>query len=215
MAKTHALRYTLHIIVTHMNQKSFIFIGRSGCGKGTQGKLIEAYLKEIDPARDALYVQTGSEFRKFIQGTTITEQICKAEYVKGALMPEFLTIYMWSNYFVQNYNGNQHIIIDGSPRKYHEAGVMHSIFEFYKLEKPYVVYLDVSEKWAIERLLERHRAEDDKLESIKKRLKWFETEVMPTVKFYQNNPGYEFIQINGEQSVENIQAELKSRLKLE
>lgn len=196
-----------------MTQKTFIFIGRSGCGKGTQGKLLSEYLKKIDPSRDTLYVQSGNEFRKFIQGSSTTQQLSKKVYDVGGLMPEFLAIYMWVNILVNNYKGSEHVIIDGTPRKYHEAGVLDSIFEFYKLERPTVIHLNVSKEWSIERLMGRGRI-DDKKEEIEQRLSWYETDVVPTIEYYKKNPQYTFVEIESEKPIESVHKEIVEKLAL-
>ncbi len=179
-----------------MNQQSFIFIGRSGCGKGTQTKLLMDHLKAVDSSREVFWVQSGEEFRRFIQGDSYTKKLAKKIYDRGELEPEFLAILMWSNFFAENFNGKDHVIIDGTPRELPEAGVLHSIFDFYNLTKPRVIYINVSEATASERLAKRGRM-DDTNGDIKRRMHWFETEVIPTIDFYRNNPTYQFIEVEG------------------
>lgn len=194
-----------------MNQKVFIFIGRSGCGKGTQGDLLTEYLKKINPERDMLHIQSGGEFREFIKGDSATQKISKALYEADKLQPEFLSVYMWINVLLREYKGTQHLIFDGTPRRKHEAGVLDSIFDFYNLSNPYVIHLDISEKVATERLTERHR-QDDKQEDIKKRLAWFLTDVVPAIDYYRNNPKYTFIRLDGERSIEEVHKELIQKI---
>lgn len=194
-----------------MNQQTYIFIGRSGCGKGTQGKLLSQHLKKTDPSREVLYVQSGSEFRKFIQGESHTQKLAKKINDVGGLQPEFLAIYMWVNFVVNNYKGGEYIIFDGTPRKFHEAGVLDSIFGFYSIPKPIVIHINVSKDWSINRLMERGRSDDNR-EDIEERLSWYETDVLPTIEFYQTSPEYTFIEINGEQSIEEVNAALLAKL---
>ena len=196
-----------------MNQKVFIFIGRSGCGKGTQGALLTEYLKKMNPEREMLYIQGGGEFREFIKGESATQKISRKLYEEDKLQPEFLSVYMWINVLVKKYLGTQHLIFDGAPRRKHEAGVLDSIFDFYGLTSPYVINIDVSEEWATERLSARHR-HDDKSEDIKKRLAWYLTDVVPAIDFYKNNPKYTFIQVNGERSIEDIHKEIIEKINL-
>lgn len=158
-------------------------------------------------------MQIGNEFRKFIEGSTVTERLCKAVNDVGGLQPEFLAIYMWVNLLVQKYDGTQHIIIDGTPRKYHEAGVLDSIFDFYKLQRPTVVHLQVSNNWSVEHLMKRGRS-DDKREEIEARLSWYETEVIPTVGYYKNNPHYEVVEVDGEHSIEEVHKTILEKLSL-
>ncbi len=194
-----------------MSPQTFIFIGRSGCGKGTQAKLVQEYLKNTDPKRYVLYVQTGAEFREFIKGESTTQKLSKTIYDKGGFQPEFLAIFMWTNILVNKYTANEHIIMDGCPRKYHEAGVLDSIISFYKMQKPHVIYIDISKEEAMKRLLARKRL-DDVPEEIEARLGWFEVEVIPTLDFFKNNPDYHYLVINGEQSPEKVHEEILKKI---
>ena len=196
-----------------MDLQSFVFIGRSGCGKGTQIEMLMDVLKKKDPKHEILYIYTGKEFREFIKGDTKTQKLTKHVYEDGGLMPEFLTVHMWVRPLVENYNGNQHIIFDGTPRKFHEAGVLHSMIGFYKLEKPWVINIGISEEEAVRRLLKRKRL-DDTEKDIRKRLSWYETDVAPTIEFYRDNPNYDFLYVDGERSPEEIHADIVKRLGL-
>jgi adenylate kinase len=190
-----------------MTPQSFIFIGRSGCGKGTQAKFLQDFLKKNDPARAQLYIQTGAEFRKFIEGNSITQKLSKEVYDKGAFQPEFLAIYMWTNVLVNQYTKDEHIIMDGMPRMYHEAGVLDSVWRFYGVKPPHVVYIDISKEESRRRLLARHRF-DDTEEEIAARLQWYEDNVVPTLDFFKNNPDYNYLTINGEQDPAAVFADI-------
>ena len=197
----------------NINPQTFIFIGRSGCGKGTQAKILIDYLKKLDSSRDSLYIQSGLEFREFIKGDTTTQKFSRSIYDKGALQPEFLAVFMWVNVLINKYTAGEHLIFDGTPRRYHEAGALDSIIDFYKLGKPNVLNIEISREESIKRLLARGRM-DDKKEEVEERLSWFETEVLPAISFYKDNPRYNYILINGEQSEEKIHKDIVSRLAL-
>jgi adenylate kinase family enzyme len=196
-----------------MTPQSFIFIGRSGCGKGTQVELLAKNLKEKESSIGVLYVQTGQEFREFIKGNALTQKKAKKIYDIGGLMPEFLTVNMWIKPLIEKYKGNQHIIFDGTPRKLHEAGVLDSVFGFYDLGKPWVINIVIGEEEALKRLLLRKRP-DDTGKDIKRRLEWYESDVAPTLEFYRNNPSYNFLEINGERPVEDIHADIVKGINL-
>ena len=66
-----------------------------------------------------------------------------------------------------------------------------------------VVYLKVSDEWAIERLLGRGR-EDDTEENIKERLSWFYNNTFPAIEYLKNQSGHDYYEINGEQTVEEV-----------
>ncbi len=193
-----------------MDKRAFIFIGRSGSGKGTQAKLLADFLKVGSGEGSVLYIQSGYEFRNFVMGTTQTARLSKAINDEGGLQPEFLAVYMWVNMLVKQYTGGEHLIFDGTPRRPHEAGVLHSIFQFYGIQNPCIVYINVSEDWSRKHLLIRGRRDDNE-KDIRSRLDWFEKEVAPTVDFYRNNGAYNFIEINGEQDIKLVFKELTEK----
>ncbi|MBI5126206.1 MAG: nucleoside monophosphate kinase [Candidatus Taylorbacteria bacterium] len=190
-----------------MHQTAIILMGRSGCGKGTQGTLLSEYLKKNSNEKRVLYLQSGSELREFIAHDGVTQRFAKEIYDRGDLEPEFLMIYMWANRMIQSYTGGEHLIIDGTPRKVHEAGVLHSLFGFYNLSKPFVVYINVPKSTSVERLLARGRGDDHK-EEIEERLTWFDSNVIPTIEYYRNNPHYNFIEINGDRPIDVVHADI-------
>ncbi len=188
-----------------MEKQAYIFIGRSGCGKGTQVKLFIDQLKQ--QGRSVFNFETGSKFREFIQGKTYSSQLAKKINDGGELQPMFLALSLWSTALIENLKENEDLLLDGTPRKKDQADVLHSVFEFYDYKKPKVVYINVSKEWAEERLLARGR-DDDQIEKIKKKMVWFVEDVVPVLDFYKNHLGYEFLDINGEQTIEEVHKEI-------
>jgi adenylate kinase family enzyme len=189
---------------TSTGQKAFILIGRSGCGKGTQAKLL---MELLGKTGKAIYLQNGAEFRNFIKGDSATAKLSADAYAHGVLQPEFLAVHMWSGALVREYHGTEHLVLDGMPRKFHEAGVLDSMFDFYKIEKPIVIHIDVSSEWSTARLLGRGR-QDDTRGDVASRMKWYETDVVPAIDFYRKNPKYQFFSVNGERAVEEVFADI-------
>src|SRR3989344_2645860 len=195
-----------------MTPQTIIFCGRSGCGKGTQAELIKKYLEEKDPARKVIYAETGARFREFTARDTYTGKLTKEILAQGGLLPEFLPIWVWTGLFIDNYTGNEHIITVGLARRANESPVLDSALRFYKRISPDVVIIDVSDKWASDHLLGRGRY-DDNQEEINKRLRWYEDNVVPAIKFFENNSDYYKIHhINGEQTIEEVQKEIRSKI---
>jgi len=81
--------------------------------------------------------------------------------------------------------------------------------EFFNVKNPYVIFINTSNEWSLKRLLERGRSDDDEAE-IRRRLGWFDESVLPAVNFFQNNPYFHFIEVNGEQSIEDVHSEVSS-----
>ncbi|MEK7186836.1 MAG: nucleoside monophosphate kinase [Patescibacteria group bacterium] len=186
-----------------------IFIGRSGCGKGTQAELFQEYIKKHDSKNHKiLYVETGARFREFIKSTGYSSKLSNEIYMKDERQPDFLACLMWANMIVEELGPDMHLVFDGAPRSHSEAVLLSTALQFYKREKPAVVYLKVSHKWSEEKLLARGRQDDKTLSKIDKRLDWFEMDTWPAVEYFKTNSLYDFLEINGEQTVEEVHRDI-------
>ena len=194
-----------------MQKQFYILMGRSGCGKGTQAQLLEKFLKEKGTEK-VLYVTTGGGFREFITRDTYVSSLSRKVNEEGGLQPEFLAVWNWSNIFINTLKGGETVILDGAPRKPFEVHILDSFVSFIKYEQPTVIYLNVSEGWARERLLGRGREDDKNVADIDNRLAWFETEVLPSLEVYKGNSRYNVVHINGEQPIDEVHAEIVSKL---
>ena len=190
--------------------KVYIFIGRSGCGKGTQSKLLQDYVR-AQGAQDIYSYEGGQHFREFIKGNTYTQGVSKRIYEEGGLQPEFISILQWANALNVHFTGKEVLFIDGSPRRWDEAKVFDSAFEFYDLRNITIIHPHVSREWSEKHLRGRGRA-DDSDEYIRKRLDWFETEVVPVIEYYRDHRDHHFVEVNGEQSIEAVHEDIKKRL---
>ncbi len=185
---------------------TFIFIGRSGCGKGTQSDLLHKYIDEHDKDGHLIfYLETGARFREFIEKDNFTAKLAKKVAEKGGRQPDFLAVWIWSNIVVENFTDNEHLIIDGTPRSLSEAKVLESFLKFYNRVTPTIIYLNVGRKWSEAHLQRRGRADDINLDEVKRRLDWFDKDVLPALEYFKNNAEYRFIEINGEQPKEKVQ----------
>lgn len=147
------------------------------------------------------------------QADTLAAQISTEINSVGGLQPPFLAIWLWAEELVKNFTGEEHLIIDGTPRTITEAQALDSAMKFYKRKKPQIILIDVSVEEAKRRLLERART-DDTEEGISNRLSWYESEVKPAIDIYREDDYYQFHEINGEQSVEEVHQELMGSLAL-
>lgn len=194
-----------------MDKAFYIIVGRSGSGKGTQAALLKKVLEERGMS-NVLHVTTGAGFRELISGTSYTSGIARGITNSGGLNPEFLAIWNWANIFMDHLTGSETVIVDGAPRRIAEVEPLHSAIEFYGYGKPTVIYLDVSETWAMDKLTFRGREDDALAADQEKKMEWFNNDVLPCVDLYSRDPRYTYIHINGEQSVEEVHAELISKL---
>lgn len=194
-----------------MTKKALILIGKSGSGKGTQAKILKEML-ESRGYDDVHHLTTGAGFRAFVQGDTYTATLVRDCIGSGGLAPEFTAIWNWSNLFMQIIRRETSFILDGAPRKIVEVEPLESALTFYGYEKPIVIYLNVSDAWSEEKLKGRERADDATDEERKKKMTWFAEDVLPCVEYYMKNPLYQFVHINGEQSIEHVAGEIKEKV---
>ncbi len=192
-----------------MIPQTVIFIGRSGCGKGTQAGLFKDWLHAQDKdQKHILYVETGPKFRHFIEGESFSSKLSKIDYEEDKRQPDFLACLMWGNMIVEELGENMHLVLDGAPRSLPEAYLITTAFEFYQRTRPTIIHLDVSREWSEERLLSRGRADDKTIAKIMKRLNWFDADVSPAIEYFKKTPFYNYIKINGEQTIENVFKEI-------
>lgn len=186
-------------------------MGRSGSGKGTQTTLFKTYL-EGKGVKDVIHVTTGSGFREFIAGDSYAAKVSRNVNDTGGLQPEFLAIWNWSNIFINSIKGEETVILDGAPRKPVEVYALEGAISFFGYDMPTIIYIDVSEGWACEKLSSRGRPDDIEKESQERRMNWFMEEVLPCIDIYKHDARYGFIHVNGEQSVEDVQKEIVAKL---
>ena len=195
---------------SNIDPKAFIFIGRSGCGKGTQVELFKKIIEEKTGAQ-TIHVETGSLLRGFVKTPSYTGQKTKEIIETGSLMPESIVIGLWVGHLMSNFTGKENLIFDGAPRKIQEAILLDGTLKFYGIKNYKVMYIDVSREWATKRLLARGR-KDDTEEGINKRMNWFENDVIPCIDFFKNDKECEVFSINGEQSVEDVHTEIMKKV---
>lgn len=194
-----------------MKKQFFIIIGRSGSGKGTQAALLRDYLEEKG-LQNVLHITTGGGFREFIQKDSYASRVSKEITNNGKLNPAFLAIWNWSNIFINKLHGNETVILDGAPRKVVEAETLKSAIEFFGYTMPTIIYLDVTESWALERIIERNREDDRKPGDAAQKMGWFDEEVLPVIENYSHDITCRFIHVNGKQSIEDVHKEIVEKL---
>ncbi len=192
-----------------------IFIGRSGCGKGTQAKLVADVLTAggVNPA-DIANVSSGDLFRAFAKEGGYTQDRVKSAMNAGLRQPDFLAVRLWGNYLVEHYRPSLHLLLDGMPRSHAEARLLETALRFYERNPIDVVHLKVSNEWSINHLKNRQRQDDSSLDIIKQRLAFYEDDVLDAIDYYRGSPHVRFSEVNGEQTIEQVHAEVKTSMGL-
>jgi adenylate kinase len=197
----------------NMQQLTTIFLGPQGSGKGTQSALFEADLKRLDPGRPILHFEMGKHMRALAAGQSYTSGLIQKIVSGGGLVPFNISSSLFTAFFVDRMRGNEHIIIDGFPRSESQMEVVETTMEFYKRENPAIVYIELSDEEGVTRLLKRARS-DDTDEKIRTRLAWTRTEWAKIRTRIAANSAYTLVEINGDQTMEQVHADIIAKLGL-
>ena len=197
-----------------MTPKTIIFIGPQGSGKGTQIAELDKVLKEKDPARRVLDIQTGRRFRAMAaSGEGYTEKHIQDTLNTGVLQPLFLSTVLWGDAMRTHLDDQCHLLIDGFPRVIDEAKVLESALSFYNRNSVDIINLDTPEEVVRERMSSRARP-DDTPDSIEERLKWYREQTLPVVEYYRQRSNTKVHDINGQLSIAGVHEEILKALDL-
>lgn len=165
-----------------MKYRTILLFGAPGCGKGTQGKILGSI-------PHFYHCACGDVFRNLTIDSKIGQIFIKYSS-RGELVPDRTTIDLWrqsieSNTRVGRFHPDQDtLVLDGIPRTVHQAQMLKRT-----LEVVGIFYLRTSDPENLVRRLQRralkeNRLDDANLEVIRTRLKTYELETKPVLKFY-------------------------------
>ncbi|MGB9763139.1 MAG: adenylate kinase family protein [Minisyncoccia bacterium] len=203
------------------NNLSIIFLGRSGAGKGTQLALLKNKLNLYE-------IDSGSLLRNFVKQKNPLALNINKIISDGKLVPTWLVVYLWLKTLL-NIKSEKGVIFEGSPRRLEEAKILEESLNIMQ-RKFIVIYLNVSEKEVIRRLLLRRicvkcgreyslefnpnlthcpkcggklvKRSDDNLKAIKHRLEYFRKDIIPVINYFRKKKL--LIEINGEGSIKEV-----------
>ena len=201
-------------------------MGPQGSGKGTQAELIA---KEYGIE----HVSTGDVLREEVKNKgPYAEEVQKC-MVEGKLVPDRINDELVKK-VVEKYEKN--LILDGYPRNLHQAEFLSGITNV-----DLIIKINISDEESVNRISKRIictatkkiyiedkiteedkkeceskggelvKREDDKPESVKKRLDIYHTETSKVSDFFEK-VGTPILDINGEQPVEEVFKEIKNEL---
>lgn len=197
-----------------MTPKTVIFIGPQGSGKGTQIERLDAVLRQLDPTRRVVDIQTGRRFRAMAaSGEGYTERHIQATLNTGILQPLFLSTVLWGDAMRTHLDNQCHLLIDGFPRVIDEAKVLESALNFYSRDSVDIIYLNTPEEVVRTRMITRARPDDTK-ESIEERLRWYREETLPVVEYYRARATTRVHDIDGTASIDEVHSAILSALNL-
>tara|TARA_B100001105_G_C22384378_1_gene441137 strand:+ start:276 stop:905 length:630 start_codon:yes stop_codon:yes gene_type:complete len=206
---------------------NIILLGPPGSGKGTQaGYIIKKYNTE--------HVSTGDILRKEVSSGSDLGLEAKEYMDSGNLVSDQLIIEMVTNYIADIPS----ILLDGFPRTLEQARAFENKLSNMKIYINHVIYFELSNETIIERLSKRitcrkcgntyvkgmtnlkcengcsqdnlYQREDDKPQSIIKRLEVYQSETFPLIDFYKEKNI--FSKINANQSIVKVINEIDTVL---
>ena len=209
-----------------------LILGAPGAGKGTQAKLIaEKYSLE--------HISTGDIFRSNIKGNTPLGQKAQEYMSQGLLVPDELTIELVKDYLDTN-NFENGYILDGFPRTIPQAESFDEYLSLKNLKIDYVINVNVPDEFILDRMSGRRvctkcgatyhivnspsakdgvcdtcgteliQRDDDKPETVAKRLSVYHAETQPLIDYYKDKSRY--LIVDGTGSVEEVFENLNKML---
>lgn len=178
--------------------RTVFFIGKPGCGKGTQAKLLAE--KTGWPI-----FGSGNEFRKIAEEPTTVGKKVKQEIDAGLLSPPWFAMYLYQKALFSIPEG-QSAIFDGFNRKLPEAQLI--IDSLAWLERPFqVINVVISDEEAKKRIairkFESDRVDDD---FVSERLKEYDKFTKEVIDMFRKEGV--LIEVDGERSREAIDEDI-------
>jgi adenylate kinase len=209
-----------------------VLLGPPGAGKGTQAQLISEKLA-------LRHISSGDIFRENLKSQTELGKLAKTYMDKGELVPDDVTISMIRERLSRSDCDNG-ALLDGFPRTPAQAKALAEMLEGLQGAVKAVPYINVPEPILIERLTGRwtcraqghvyhekynppkeagrcdedgselYQRDDDKAETVIRRIRVYLDQTQPLIDFYQK-AGL-LVEVDGTQSIEQVSAVLLSAL---
>ena len=205
-----------------------VLLGPPGVGKGTQAKI-------LSEATKLAHISSGDLFRENLKNQTELGKLAKSFMDKGELVPDDVTISMIRER-ISRPDCEAGAILDGFPRTPAQANALEKMLAEFKSEVNMVPYITAAEPILVERTSGRwtcrasghiyhekfnppkqagvcdvdgselYQRDDDKVETVTKRIRVYLEQTMPLVEYYRN--AGKLVEINGAQPVEQVTKDL-------
>ena len=152
-----------------------VLLGPPGAGKGTQGERLARHI-----ALD--HVSTGDLFRDAVTAGSPAGLRAESYLHSGQLVPDQVVLQV-----IEEYLGGargRDTCFDGFPRTRNQAEKLDDLLTQFNLSVTVVVYINVPDHVALERLLARGRADDTK-ETARYRLQIYHEDTAPLIDYYR------------------------------
>jgi len=211
---------------------NLILMGLPGAGKGTQAE-------KINEIYNIPHISTGDMFRLAIKEGTELGNKAKEYMDQGALVPDEVTIGIVKERLSKD-DCKEGFMLDGFPRTIAQAEALQDILRDLNEDIDYVINVEVPEEKLVERLTGRRvcptcgttyhlvynppkeagicdkdgseliQRDDDKPETVKKRLSVNIEQAQPLLDFYKEK-GY-LVTVNGDQDINDVFHDIQSKI---
>ena len=211
-----------------------VFLGPPGVGKGTHAGILAKDL-------EIKHYSTGDIFRQILKESSALSKKLEKYVNSGELVPDEI-VFETVKEVLSNESGENGWLLDGYPRNRNQAELLDGFLERKGDELDFAVYLYASPEVLIRRLTNRRvcsqcnaiynlvnnlpkkegicdkcggvliQREDDKEETIKKRISIFKKEFQPLEEYYENE-GI-LLKVSAEGNLEDIADRIKEGLKV-
>jgi adenylate kinase len=204
--------------------KFIVLLGAPGAGKGTQAKRLSREL-------NVPHISSGDIFRENLKDETELGNKAKEYLDRGQLVPDDLTVSMIRERLERD-DCSDGAILDGFPRTTPQAEALDGILADQDASLDAVIYIYLPEQVAIERLSGRwlcraeghlyhetfnppkkpgvcdidgselYQREDDKPETVAKRIRVYRKQTAPLVAYYRDRDT--LVEVDGDQPIEQL-----------
>ena len=185
-----------------MGPRTIFFIGKPGCGKGTQAKL-------LSEKTGWQIISAGKQFRTIAADDTPVGRKIKSEIEAGTLAPHWFAMYLYLKALFSKSN-NENLIFDGFNRKVPEAELVIDSLKW--LGRSFtVINIKVSDEVVRQRLAGRKEVEgraDDNV--VDERLKEYREFTNPSIELFRSTGM--LLEVDGQQSPDDISIEIQKAL---
>ncbi len=205
-----------------------VLLGPPGVGKGTQAKILAE-------KTGLVHISSGELFRENLKNQTELGKQAKTYIDKGELVPDDVTISMIRERLSRS-DCKMGAILDGFPRTPVQADALEKMLSEFNGQVDTVPYITGEESVLVERVSGRwtcrasghiyhekfspphqpgvcdvdgselYQRDDDKVDTVKKRIQVYRTQTMPLVDYYRQRG--KLVEIDGMQAVEVVNAAL-------
>ena len=184
---------------------NLLLLGPQGSGKGTQAARLAADY-------GIPHVSTGEMFRTAIASAGELGRRVEPILAAGELVPDELTIELIRERLAQP-DARRGFVLDGFPRNLAQAEALDDVLREIGRELDVVLYFELADAVAMERLLGRARAEgrtDDTPEVIGRRLAIYHEQTEPLVEYYRARDA--LVPLRADRPVDEVYAEVQDAL---